>query len=310
MPEHIMRIWTLACLTLLLWVKLAQADWAVQDIGSEHVARACSTGNETVCFELACTKGELIWRLSSQDVIDMIAAPKARMMVLVSGRLAGEILFEQTGPGQFSAPMRPAHTMALSRLKAARLAELRLWFDLSIPPKVITLDLTGSRRALNTVEASCTRSPAPDMESASDMEDASKGKQSDNPLADLLDGMKAACDLLGGAVLPMEGLAEAVDLDGKAPIDLRLNHARATCSALPSTRCGPAGCVTSLWLGQEGGGYMRVFAGNLHDLSLPEPGMVEMVLHGAACAQSNTAPCIKQFTLRNGVLLPSPENPA
>lgn len=294
-----MRKLIVACFAFLVWASGAQAQWVVEGEGgaARNAAQVCTEGQTGLCFELACEAGgPLTWGLSSETMIDMMAAPRVRALIFVGSRLSGEVTFEQTSPGVFSAPMEQAHEEGIERLKAGAQAELRLWFDINSPPEIVRLGLRGSRNALTAVEEACARPDYAAQEVAK--------KTSDNPLIDILGDMKEACDALGGQLTPLEGLAEAVDLDGQDPIDMRVNHAKAECSTTSSLVCGSAGCVTSLWLGLEGGDYRQVFEGNVYGMSLPQPGVVEMDLHGSACGKAGSAPCKKRFALVGETLEP------
>lgn len=277
---------------VLLWASAAQAQWATIDdpVADRHAAQVCSTGKEKVCFELSCQGGApLTWRMASEDVIDMVVAPSVRVLIFVGARLAGELEFQQTMPGEYEAPLEKWHEEGLKRLKEGASAELRLWFDGEQPPQIHRLGLRGSRDALTAVETACTK---PDFEAR---EVARRTSQ--NPLVEILGDMKEACDALGGELRPREGLAEAIDIDGQDPIDLRVNHARAECSAVSNMVCGPSGCLTSLWLGLEGGDYRQAYEGNVQDLRMVMPGIVEMELVGEACDLAAGAKCKRRYAL-------------
>lgn len=287
----------IAFFACLLWAGSAQAQWVVEgeDGTTRNAAQICTEGETALCFELACDAGgPLTWGLRSETMIDMMAAPRVRALIFVGSRLSGELTFSQSSPGVFESPMEKAHEEGIERLKAGASAELRLWFDMDSPPAIVRLGLRGSRNALNAVEEACAKPDYAAQEVAR--------KTSDNPLVDILGDMKEACDALGGQLIPQEGLAEAVDLDGRDPIDMRVNHAKAECSATSSLVCGSAGCVTSLWLGLEGGEYRQVFEGNAYGLTVVQPGVVEMDLHGGACGVAGSAPCKKRFAVVDGTL--------
>ena len=280
----------------------AQANWVFEsgEGSSSHAARVCAAGEETLCLELGCGEGEpLSFRLISENMADMVAAPRLDTLLFVGSQLAGSLDFNATGLQTFQAPLEETHLRGVQRLKAGLRAQLHVWYSNDSAPEIHRFTLIGSRVAIDAVEAQC---PLPDF-AQREME----RRTQEDPAARIVGDMREACTVLNGTLTEGENFAVPFDIDGKAPMDLRVNHGALVCDSTPEMVCGDAGCLTSLWVGLEDGRYRRVFMNAIQDATpTAEPGVVSIFFKGARCGDEDAGTCEQPYMLDGAELTPRP----
>ncbi len=269
----------------------ARADWVFEggEEASTHVARVCKGGDQELCLELGCSAGEpLSFRLTSRNIPDMVAAPRLDTLLFVGSQLAGSLEFSHSGLETFQAPLEETHLRGINRLKAGIRAQLHVWYSNDGAPEIHRFTLIGSNNAITEVEEYC---PLPDFE-ARELERRTLA----DPGARIMSDMREACTVLNGEITVGSGFVVPFDVDGQEPMDLRVNHGALVCDSTPDLVCGPAGCLTSLWVGQEDGRYRRVFLNAVQDVVPDEAGQARMRFSGARCGAEG-ARCEQVFVL-------------
>lgn len=291
----------LALLTVWAWSTAALANWEFigGDDATAHAARVCKGTDEVLCLELGCARGDpLSFRLTSQNMAGMVAAPRLDTLLFVGSQLAGSLDFSQSGLESFHAPLEETHLRGIQRLKAGVRAQLHVWYSGDAAPEVHRFTLIGSRVAINAVEQYC---PLPDF-AAREMD----RRTLKDPATKILGDMREACTVLDGQLTVGDTFAKTIDIDGKPPMDLRVNHGAMVCDSTPDMVCGPAGCLTSFWLGLEDGRYRRVFLDAIQDAALTgQPGVLTLSLKGSRCGDGDDAgPCGRRYVLDGFELKP------
>ena len=282
-------LFCLACLT----PSFALADWAFDAPRRilSHSAMSCgSTGDGSYCLELGCVEGgPLMFHLNALEHSRMSEANKVRLNLSVARQLMPAIEFTLGGDvGLFDAPFEERHIEGLEALKAGNRAEARFWMGPVLQGAKGPVSLRGSSKAIDAALAAC---PMPDF-AARDLE----RRTVDDPRAAVRLAMAEMCGEVGGVTSePNETFVTEVDADGKAPMDLLMNHGAVPCSTAATLVCGSAGCVNSLWIGQESGRYVRVLQTNLYGLTADGSGRIIVDFHGSACGLVGAAPCAKAF---------------
>lgn len=303
------KLLVLALSAVFLWSAPARANWVFEGgEGSDtHVARVCKGGDPQLCLELGCSTGEpLSFRLTSQNSPDMVAAPRLDTLLFVGSQLAGSLEFSHTGLETFQAPLEETHLRGIGRLKAGIRAQLHVWYSNDSAPEIHRFTLIGSNNAITSVEEFC---PLPDF----DARELERRTLSD-PGAKIMADMREACAVLDGSMSVGENFAVPFDIDGRAPMDLRVNHGALVCDSTPDLVCGPAGCLTSFWTALDDGRYRRVFMNAVQDARPVEPGRVALQFKGTRCGEAD-ALCEQSFVLEgeelvaegDPVRLPDPE---
>ncbi len=226
-----------------------------------------------------------------------LPGPDFEVQVFVGARVLSPMQFSATDSG-FAAPVTKAHLAGLDRLKAGARMDLRYWENDEQPPVRWRFSLTGSRVSIEALEAVCD---LPDFAGQERSE-----RLSQDPASEILGDMVEACAALDGQVAEVEGYAESIDLDGAAPLDLRVNHGLLACSTAEDMVCGPAGCLTSLWQALPEGGYLRVFQNAVRDVTPEAAGAVRLSLQGSLCGRRNAPPCERVYVLDDDTLVPAP----
>lgn len=302
MKSNAFRVLVMAVWAASVWGTAAQANWVFEGGEEEtaHVARVCTGTDEVLCFELGCSAGDpLAFRLTSQNKPDMVAAPRLNTLLFVGSQLAGSLDFSASGLESFHAPLEETHLRGIQRLKAGVRAQLHVWYANDTAPEVFRFTLIGSRVAITGAEAQC---PLPDFE-ARELE----RRTLQDPAARIRADMREACTVLDGTLTEGEGYAVPFDIDGKGPMDLRVNHGALACDTTPEMVCGPAGCLTSLWLAVEDGRYRRVYMNAIQDAApTEEPGVVAFTFSGTRCGAEGAAPCEQLYMLQDFELTPKP----
>ncbi|CAN0064425.1 unnamed protein product, partial [Chrysoparadoxa australica] len=189
------------------------------------------------------------------------------------------------------------HLRGIQRLKAGIRAQLHVWYSGDAAPEVHNFTLIGSRNAITAVEQVC---PQPDF-AAREME----RRTLPDPATKILGDMREACTVLDGQLSVGEDFDVAIDIDGKPPMDLRVNHGAMVCDSTPDMVCGAAGCLTSFWLGLDDGRYRRVFLDAIQDATLTEqPGVLTLSLNGPRCGGDDTVACDRIYELDGFELKP------
>lgn len=294
----------LALLAVWVWSAPAAADW--EFIGGEeatvHAARVCKGTDEVLCLELGCTFGDpLAFRLTSENMSDMVAAPRLDTLLFVGSQLAGSLVFSQSGLESFHAPVEETHLRGIQRLKAGIRAQLHVWYSGDSAPEIHRFTLIGSQNAITEVQEYC---PNPDF-ALREIE----RRTLEDPAAKILGDMREACTVLDGNLAVGPDFGVPIDIDGKPPMDLQVNHGAMVCDSTPDMVCGPAGCLTSFWLGLEDGQYRRVFLDAIQDAALTgQPGVLTLSFKGAQCGGGDDAgPCGKRYELDGFELKPQAE---
>ena len=280
-----------------LFPHMALADWAFDAPGRilSHSAMSCGqVSNGRYCLELGCVEGgDLMFHLNALEHSTISEANKIRLNLSVSRQLLPAIEFLLAGEvGLFFAPFEERHLPGLDRLKAGSRAEAIFWMGPVLKGAKGPVSLRGSSKAIDAALAAC---PLPDF-AARDLE----RRKWDDPQAAVRLEMAEQCRDAGttpGA--PKEGFVTEVDADGIPPIDLLVNHGAVPCLNAPSLVCGSAGCLHSLWIGQDNGRYVRVLRSNIHGLSADGSGQITLNLHGGACGLVGAEPCAKRFQVFN-----------
>lgn len=291
-----MRIIGFAIGFMLLAVP-AKADWSVDSSG--RVASVCAvdaTGTQ-VCLSLGCgSDGALGWGLSHAGAPTLEAADAVAAELTVGSRRVGALRFEATSPSRLTAPLNEATLPGFEWMKRGLRADLRLRPETEdeAEEQVASFSLAGSRRAIETVEQSCPRPDFTAMETDRLL--------SDDPAATVLETAQSACGLLGGTVTVQEGFVRDIDLDGAGTVDRVVYHPAAECSAAPTATCGQDGCLQSLWLAQEEGGFRQVLAQSLYGLSVIAPGQIAIDVSARACGRPQASACRKRLVLEGGAL--------
>ncbi|MGP6087436.1 hypothetical protein [Antarctobacter jejuensis] len=283
-------------LALATWAMIlsgapAHADWTFEggEEASVHVARVCKGGDQELCLELGCETGEsLSFRLTSRNFPDMVAAPRLDTLLFVGSQLAGSLEFSHSGLESFQAPLEETHLRGIDRLKAGVRAQLHVWYSNDSAPEIHRFTLIGSNKAITEVQQFC---PLPDF-AARELE----RRTLEDPAARIMADMREACAVLNGKITEGTGFSEPFDIDGKPPMDLRVNHGALVCDSTPDLVCGPAGCLTSLWVAQEEGRYRRVFLNAIQDVVPGEAGQVKLRYKGSRCGAKD-ALCEQAFAL-------------
>ncbi|SNT22789.1 hypothetical protein [Antarctobacter heliothermus] len=301
MQSNAFKTLILAILAACVWSGAARADW--EFIGGEeatvHTARVCKGADEVLCLELGCTLGDpLAFRLTSQNMAGMVAAAQLDTLLFVGSQLAGSLDFSQSGLESFHAPLEETHLRGIQRLKAGIRAQLHVWYSGDAAPEVHNFTLIGSQNAITAVEQFC---PQPDF-AARELE----RRTLPDPATKILGDMREACTVLDGQLTVGEDFDVAIDIDGKPPLDLRVNHGAMVCDSTPDMVCGPAGCLTSFWLGLDNGQYRRVFLDAIQDAALTgQPGVLTLSLKGSRCGDGDDAgPCGRAYELDGFELKP------
>jgi hypothetical protein len=256
-----------------------------------------SRDGRTLCFGLSCPNGgPMQFDLAVVGDDDLVTRDALETTVFVGATALPPLVFERLAEGRFAASLTEAHLPGVERLKAAMQADLRFWADPDSPPEHWPLTLRGSRKAIETVEAGC---PLPDFEAQ-----ALASRRLTDPAQQVLSDMQAACALLGGSVTVEDGFAREMDIDGLSPTDLRLDHGKLRCSAAEGLVCGPAGCLTTLWLGQAEGGYLRVYRNAVQDMAPEAPGAVAVTYRGSMCGRVGAGPCLRRYLLQGSEMVP------
>ncbi|MBV7395986.1 hypothetical protein [Mameliella sediminis] len=294
MQSKAFRALILAIAAFWSWTGTAMANW--EFIGGEgatdHAARVCNGSDQRLCFELACAQGDpLSYRLTSQNMPDMVAAPRLDTLLFVGSQLAGSLDFSHSGLESFHAPLEETHLRGINRLKAGIRAQLHVWYSADSAPEIHRFTLIGSNAAITEVQKYC---PLPDF-----AERELERRTLKDPAAQILGDMREACSVLDGQLTVGTGFQQTLDIDGKPPLDLRVNHGAMVCDSTPDMVCGPAGCLTSFWIGLEDGRYRRVFLNAIQDAAVTgQPGVLTLSFKGSACGESEDAgPCGKRYEL-------------
>ena len=287
------QVW--AALAFVLWsTGMAQAEWT-QDAGGagRTAARVCAAKDTGVCFGLGCAGGPLAFELRLRDVD--AGLEDVETLVFVGATALAPMVFQRQGKGVYAAPVEEAHVPGIKRLKAGARMELRYWPDADARPVLQRLTLAGSRVAIEAVEAVC---PLPDFEAR-----ARAARVTGDPAARIAAQMREACAVLGGELRETEGFVQEIDIDGVAPIDLQVNHARLVCSENTSLVCGPAGCLTSLWQALPEGDYGQVFLNAVQAVAEERPGAVRVTHKGSLCGRIGAGACEKVYVLEDAWLV-------
>jgi hypothetical protein len=273
----------------------AAADWEYMGDAAtgRHAAFVCDDG---FCFGLSCNADTpLAFGISAPEAPDLRNKTEVFVQAFAGPRTLEPMRFASIGAGTFEAPFEEGHVEGLERLKNAATLELRYWPDAESPPELRRLSLRGSRAAIEAVSAAC---PLPDFEAR-----ALQNLRLADPAAQIAANFGAACGALGGRVTVQPGFSEPFDIDGVAPMDLRVNHGRLTCSAQDDMVCGPAGCLTSLWQADEAG-YKQIFLNAIQDAAPEAPGQVRLTLKGSLCGRVGAGACEQVWQLVDGSLSP------
>ncbi|WP_167648446.1 hypothetical protein [Mameliella alba] len=294
MQSKAFKALTLAIVGLCAWTGAAWANWEFVggEEATEHVARVCNGDDEVICFELGCSTGEpLAYRLTTRNMPGMVAAPRLDSLLFVGSQLAGSLDFSHTGLESFHAPLEETQLRGIDRLKAGIRAQLHVWDSADSAPVIHRFTLIGSNAAITEVQKFC---PLPDF----DQRELERRTLPD-PAAQILGDMREACTVLDGQLTVSDGFSQQIDIDGKPPMDLRINHGAMLCDSTPDMVCGPAGCLTSFWLGMEDGRYRRVFLNAIQDAAITgQPGVLTLIVKGSQCGDGDEAgPCGKRYEL-------------
>jgi hypothetical protein len=292
------RVLLLTIWAAFAWTTTASANWEFEG-GEEadlQVARVCKEDGGTLCLELGCSVGEpLGFRLISQNMPEMVAAPRLDTLLFVGSQLAGSLEFRANGLESFRTPLEETHLRGIRQLKAGVRAQLHVWYGEDAAPEIHQFTLIGSRVAIQAAEAQC---PMPDF-AARELE----RRTMQDPAARILADMREACTVLSGSLTEGPDYAVPFDIDGTGPMDLRVNHGALVCDSTPDLVCGSAGCLTSLWVGLDDGRYRRVFMNAIQDASeRQEPGVVTLSLKGTQCGSADAGPCAQRFELQGAEL--------
>lgn len=291
------KLVALAVWAMILWGAPAQANWVFEggEGAATHVARVCKGRDQELCLELGCSAGDpLAFRLTSRNIPDMVAAPRLDTLLFVGSQLAGSFEFSHSGLETFQAPLEETHLRGINRLKAGVRAQLHVWYSNDGAPEIHRFTLIGSNNAITQVEQYC---PLPDFEARE-----KERRTLADPGAKIRSDMREACSVLNGEITQGSGYTVPFDVDGKEPMDLRVNHGALVCDSTPDLVCGPAGCLTSLWVAQDDNRYRRVFLNVIQDVQPGEAGQVTVRYKGSRCGAAD-ALCEQVFALEAGDLI-------
>lgn len=280
---------------LCFFARPLHAEWIVN--GPENIldqsALVCgTTPNGEVCLELGCDSGgELQFAMNALYHSRMSEANLIETNLYVGKRMIPVIDLENAGDhGIFRGQLEQYHLDGLKLLKAGRRANARFWMGANLQGDKGDFSLKGSGKAIDAVMAAC---PLPDFK-ARDLAQ----RTVDDPLAHVRSEYTAECNRMGGQIAAVqEHVMTSLDADGETPMDIVIDHGAMICSTSPSHYCGSAGCLTSLWIGQENGRFTRVFSGNTYGISADGSGVVTMAFHGGACGLAGAAPCKKSYSV-------------
>jgi hypothetical protein len=124
------------------------------------------------------------------------------------------------------------------------------------------------------------------------------GSVSPDPASDVAAELGATC-----AGTPEIGPAfqRLVDVDGDGRQDAVLDWRGLTCDGRPGS-CGTGGCRAEVWLATPEGDWRLVLRERVHEVQVPFPGLLVLILDREDCDPEPVGACFRAFDARGGTL--------